>query len=75
MVYKLSYRRPSYNASNRNSLTGEEKERSINESIASMGSSMSNGIPEALSFDRVVAGGACPVSLTLCHALDHARTC
>ncbi|KAF2479527.1 hypothetical protein BDY17DRAFT_40629 [Neohortaea acidophila] len=60
MVYKLSYRRPSYNASNRNSLTGEEKERSINESIASMGSSMSNGIPEALSFDRVVAGGACP---------------
>jgi hypothetical protein len=29
---------------------------------------MSNGIPEALSFDTIIAGGACPVSTKLIFA-------
>ena len=61
MVYSLSYRRPSRESSSGDSLNGDEKQRSINESIDSGSSSMSHGIPEALSFDRIISGGVCPV--------------
>lgn len=64
MVYSLTYRRPSKVGSSRESLSGEEKQKSINESISSGSSCMSNGIPEALSFDRIISGGVCPVSVS-----------
>ncbi|KAF2773586.1 hypothetical protein EJ03DRAFT_347562 [Teratosphaeria nubilosa] len=63
MVYSLSYRRPSHvpsSQSSRSSLSSNEKEKSINESISSSNSCMSAGIPEALSFDRIISGGVCP---------------
>ncbi|KAK5012068.1 hypothetical protein LTR16_004960, partial [Cryomyces antarcticus] len=61
MVYTLAYRRPSYvSASSRDSMSGDEKQKSINDSIHSGSSGMSCGIPDALSFDRIVAGGVCP---------------
>ncbi|KAF2262318.1 hypothetical protein CC78DRAFT_318856 [Lojkania enalia] len=60
MVYSLSYRRPARVVSSRDSLSGEEKQKSINESVNSGSSGMSHGIPEALSFDRIIAGGVCP---------------
>jgi len=66
MVYSLTYRRPphtpsSSSSTSRDSLSGDEKQNSINDSITSGSSSMSNGIPEALSFDRIISGGVCPV--------------
>ncbi|KAK4991263.1 hypothetical protein LTR66_006595 [Elasticomyces elasticus] len=60
MVYSLSYRRPSFVSSSRDSMSGTEKQKSINDSINSCTSGASRGIPEALSFDRIVAGGTCP---------------
>ncbi|KAK3616794.1 hypothetical protein LTR56_025725 [Elasticomyces elasticus] len=62
MVYSLSYRRPSRqtSSSSSDSLNGDEKQNSINDSITSGSSYMSNGIPEALSFDRIISGGVCP---------------
>lgn len=63
MVYSLLYRRPSHVSSDRDSLNGSEKQKSINESIQSGSSSSSTGIPDALSFDRIIAGGVCPVRL------------
>lgn len=62
MVLALNYRRPSHVSTSRDSLSGEEKQRSINESIQSGSSGSSIGIPDALSFDRIIAGGVCPVS-------------
>jgi len=64
MVYSLGYRRParvSRASSSRDSVNGIEKQKSIDESIKSSSSGMSHGIPEALSFDRIIAGGTCPV--------------
>lgn len=63
MVYALSYRRPARSSSSRDSISGTEKQKSIDESISSGSSSMSHGIPEALSFDRIIQGGTCPVSI------------
>ncbi|CAK3982626.1 G signaling regulator like [Lecanosticta acicola] len=60
MVYSLSYRRPSHTNSSNDSLDGDEKQKSINESIQSCGSCMSNGIPPPLAFDRIIDGGTCP---------------
>ncbi|KAF2800732.1 hypothetical protein K505DRAFT_263316 [Melanomma pulvis-pyrius CBS 109.77] len=62
MVYPLNYRRPARvsHVSSRESMTGAEKQKSISESITSGSSGMSHGIPEALSFDRIIAGGVCP---------------
>ncbi|KAL6703593.1 hypothetical protein ACN47E_009538 [Coniothyrium glycines] len=64
MVYSLSYRRPGHVARPGSaagaSITGETKQRSIQESVHSGSSGMSHGIPEALSFDRIIAGGVCP---------------
>ncbi|KAJ4335135.1 hypothetical protein N0V95_008977 [Ascochyta clinopodiicola] len=61
MVYNLSYRRPQRQPrSSSESVTGEHKQLSIHESVRSGSSGMSHGIPEALSFDRIIAGGVCP---------------
>ncbi|CAO2650909.1 Nn.00g092060.m01.CDS01 [Neocucurbitaria sp. VM-36] len=62
MVYSLSYRRPGHvsPASSAASLSGDNKQKSLHESIKSGSSGMSHGIPEALSFDRIIAGGVCP---------------
>ncbi|TKA73675.1 hypothetical protein B0A55_05624 [Friedmanniomyces simplex] len=62
MVYSLTYRRPSHvrSSASRDSLSGDDKQKSINDSITSGSSCMSNGIPEALSFDRIISGGVCP---------------
>ena len=73
MVYSLTYRRPSMVLSPRNSISGEERQRSIDESVTSGSSGMSHGIPEALSFDRIIAGGVCPVSCIL-HFRLHTST-
>lgn len=59
MVYSLTYRRPPHVASSNASVNGEEKTRSIGG--ASQSSGMSYGIPDALSFDRIISGGTCPV--------------
>jgi hypothetical protein len=64
MVYSLDYRRPSrvsHVSVSHESIDGTEKQRSIDESIKSSSSGMSQGIPEALSFDRIISGGTCPV--------------
>ena len=63
MVYSLTYRRPPHIDSARASVMGDEKAQSIGEStVDSVGTGMSMGIPEALSFDRIISGGTCPVS-------------
>lgn len=59
MVYSLTYRRPAHVASSNASVNGEEKTKSIGG--ASQSSGMSYGIPDALSFDRIISGGTCPV--------------
>ncbi|KAL1304723.1 hypothetical protein AAFC00_003670 [Neodothiora populina] len=62
MPYPINYRRPPHvhDESIRNSISGAAKQDSIQESVESGNSGMSNGIPEALSFDRIIAGGVCP---------------
>ena len=67
MVYSLTYRRPPHVDSARSSVLGNEKAKSIGEtSIDSQVSGGSGGvafgIPDALSFDRIITGGTCPVS-------------
>ena len=65
MVYSLTYRRPAYIDSNRSSFIDDEKRNSIGAStVNSEGSAVSFGIPDALSFDRIITGGTCPVSET-----------
>jgi hypothetical protein len=66
MVYSLAYRRPERVSRNSfaSSSSGESKQKSIHDSVRSGSSGMSHGIPEALSFDRIIAGGVCPVSLS-----------
>lgn len=67
MVYPINYRRPAHVSragSSRGSLSGTDKQQSIDESVKSGSSGMSHGIPEALSFDRIISGGTCPVSPT-----------
>ncbi|CAN9395073.1 unnamed protein product [Alternaria alternata] len=62
MVYSLSYRRPERvpRPGTASTNSSEHQRRSIHESVKSGSSGMSNGIPEALSFDTIIAGGACP---------------
>ena len=65
MVYSLTYRRPPHVSSARASFNGDEKVKSIGEStIDSQTSQGVSGIPEALSFDRIISGGTCPVSIS-----------
>ena len=67
MVYSLTYRRPPHVDSTRSSVIDDEKRQSIGDStVTSEGSSsVSFGIPDALSFDRIITGGTCPVSRIL----------
>jgi hypothetical protein len=63
-VYSLGYRRPDYVPPTPRSRGSEGSIDSDNaSSAASLKSMPSNpkGIPEALSFDRIVNGGCCPV--------------
>ncbi|KAI9774436.1 MAG: hypothetical protein M1835_006046 [Candelina submexicana] len=65
MVYSLTYRRPTYVPradTNRSTSVSDEKDSSDG-SIHSGHSSIA-GIPEALSFDRVITGGTCPPCTT-----------
>ncbi|KAF1977821.1 hypothetical protein BU23DRAFT_564684 [Bimuria novae-zelandiae CBS 107.79] len=67
MVYPLNYRRPAHAArapSSHGSITGTEKPKSIDDSLKSGSSGMSHGIPDALSFDRIISGGTCPPCTT-----------
>ncbi|EXJ77993.1 hypothetical protein A1O3_09152 [Capronia epimyces CBS 606.96] len=57
MVLSLTYRRPAYVSPSRTSLDSETSGRV--ESINS-NSSGPYGIPEALSFDKIISGGTCP---------------
>lgn len=62
MVFQLTYRRPAYvDCPISASWSTEEKIRSIDGSVKSGSTGMSNGIPDALSFDRIISGGTCPV--------------
>lgn len=67
MVYSLTYRRPPHVSPARASVLGDKKTKSVGRtSIDSQGSvGTSSGIPDALSFDCIIAGGTCPVSLSL----------
>ncbi len=70
MVYSLTYRRPPHVDSARASIAGDVKPKSVGEaSIDSQGSGSAFGIPDALSFDRIIAGGTCPVSRFRCAIL------
>ena len=63
MVYSLTYRRPAHVDSSQSSFIDDEKRKSIGAStVNSEGSAVSFGIPDALSFDRIITGGTCPVS-------------
>lgn len=61
MVLSLSYRRPAYINDDDCRASISTEKSSPGESIRS-GSSCAYGIPEALSFDKIVSGGTCPVS-------------
>jgi len=64
MVYSLAYRRPPHVSSSRASLNGSEKPASVGESFRSNSTACHIGIPDALSFDRVISGGTCPPCTT-----------
>lgn len=63
MVYSLSYRRPGRATlpDDASTVSNETKRETIRGSVKSGSSGVSNGIPEALSFDNIIAGGTCPV--------------
>ena len=63
MVYSLTYRRPPHVDSSRASWNGSEKTRSLGGSTVDSDGAVSFGIPDALSFDRIISGGTCPVSI------------
>ena len=60
MVYSVFYRRPAYIGSTRDSTTS--KASLSGDSISNSSTLAPAGIPDALSFDRIIAGGTCPVS-------------
>ncbi len=66
MVYSLTYRRPPHvTNSSRASFNGDEKANSIGKSSTDSQRPLSfSGIPDALSLDRIIGGGTCPVSPT-----------
>ncbi|GAM89711.1 hypothetical protein ANO11243_077500 [Dothideomycetidae sp. 11243] len=64
MVYSLTYARPSQYSLDQSSLSGDEKQKSLRESIRSVESDSIEGIPEALSFDRIIDGATCPPCTT-----------
>ncbi|KAL8685330.1 MAG: hypothetical protein Q9218_007833 [Villophora microphyllina] len=62
MVYSLTYRRPPHVEPRRASLASEKTRQSVGESTLaeSQDTPVNFGIPEALSFDRIIDGGTCP---------------
>ncbi len=68
MVYSLTYRRPAHVSSSASSIHSEKSANA--ESITSR-SSCTYGIPDALSFDRIIEGGTCPVSHGCCEQEEH----
>ncbi|PSK33590.1 adenylosuccinate lyase [Elsinoe australis] len=60
MVYSLLYRRPSRVSLSQASISGDEKQKSLSDSVITGSSRSSAGIPDALSFDRIINGGTCP---------------
>ena len=63
MVYSLLYRRPAHINSAGASLYDEKRKSVDEDTLASEGSSHTPfGIPDALSFDKIIGGGTCPVS-------------
>ncbi|KAL9108040.1 MAG: hypothetical protein Q9227_007146 [Pyrenula ochraceoflavens] len=64
MVYSLTYRRPRYVSSSATSVISEKSEHAESTHSGSSGSSSPYGIPEALSFDKIIAGGTCPPCTT-----------
>lgn len=65
MVYPLNYQRPAYvsDVGLPSTLSSTNDPSSRLDSLQSANSSVSTGIPEALSFDRIINGGTCSVSL------------
>jgi len=65
MVYSLTYRRPTYrpNSGRSSVISLEEYENSRDSLKSGYSGGLSAGIPDALSFDKIVNGGTCPVSL------------
>ncbi|KAL8661978.1 MAG: hypothetical protein Q9202_005104 [Teloschistes flavicans] len=66
MVYSLTYRRPPHVESRRESLASEQTGQSVGGSTLaeSQDTAVNFGIPEALSFDRIIDGGTCPPCTT-----------
>jgi hypothetical protein len=73
MVYSLSYRRPSRVSDGSSFTSANEKRVSREGSYLSGTSGSIKGIPEALSFDRIIAGGTCPVCIIdlICAKISH----
>jgi hypothetical protein len=63
MVYSITYRRPAHVSSSGASIRSEKS--AVAESVTSR-SSCPYGFPEALSFDKIIEGGTCPVSSKYC---------
>ncbi|MCJ1360753.1 MAG: hypothetical protein MMC33_010762 [Icmadophila ericetorum] len=62
MIYSLTYRRPVHVT--QLSFDGSEKPKSLTDSVDIGRASIPAGIPDALSFDRVISGGTCPPCTT-----------
>lgn len=64
MVYSLAYRRPEYVVPEIYASRQSESEKSgKEESVRSGRSGKNSGIPAALTFDKIVDGGTCAVSI------------
>lgn len=60
MVLSLNYRRPARVNSSRSSNSSVDTEKSDKVESISSGSSCPYGIPDALSFEKIISGGTCP---------------
>ncbi|KAK8240455.1 hypothetical protein HDK90DRAFT_184558 [Phyllosticta capitalensis] len=61
MVYSLAYRRPASSKASTISVHSDGSgKKSYGAESTSGGSQMSHGIPDALSFERIISGGTCP---------------
>lgn len=69
MVYSITYRRPPHVDSKRGSVGSGKTGPSIGGTTLddSQDVSINYGIPEALSFDRIIDGGTCPVCCLVYH--------
>ena len=66
MVYSLLYRRPAHVSSAATSVSDEKRKSIDGDTLASEGTGyVPFGIPDALSFDKIIDGGTCPVGPTV----------